>query len=132
MNQFPNTEWFQHFSSFLENDDEFKTHGRWFTSVLGLRVDQTSHHLLIDRGMVLEVLPGIGDSEILISGSQSQWQVLFNTDWALNRLYRSGTLQIRANEIELMRNWKVIFHICQAMKKNGPGTTGKKTRKGGQ
>ena len=131
MNQFPNVEWFQHFSGYLENDEEFKAHGRWFTSVLGVRVDQISHHLVIDKGIVLGVMPGIGESDILISGSQNQWQVLFNTDWALNRLYRSGTLQIRANEIALMRNWKVLFHICQAMKKIGPGITSKKIQKGG-
>jgi len=119
MIEFPHPDWFARFSAELESDEDFRQHGRWFTATVCIRVDRTASCLRIDRGLVLSVTPGAGSHDLLISGSYAQWRVLFDTDWALNRLYRSGTLTIRGSDVEVMRNWKPLFHLCQTIKRLG-------------
>ena len=70
---------------------------------------------------MLQVEPGLAAPEILLSGTRAQWAVLFDTDWGLNRLYRGNVLQIRADGIDLMRNWKALFFIANGMKRHGAG-----------
>jgi hypothetical protein len=116
---FPHPDWFARLSAALESDEDFQAHGRWFTASVCIRVDRTAFCLRIERGLVLALTPGAGPHDLLIAGSSEQWQVLFDTDWALNRLYRSGTLLIRGSDVDVMRNWKPLFHLCQTMKRLG-------------
>lgn len=118
---FPSLEWFQGFAAFLEGDEDFNTHCRWLRAEIAFRVDQTAVSLTVDRAMVLQVAPGLDAPDILLSGTRDQWAVLFDTDWGLNRLYRSSVLQIRADTIDLMRNWKALFFIANGMKRHGAG-----------
>jgi hypothetical protein len=117
MGSFLTERWFQDFSSFVEKDDDFIAHGRWFTGTIGFRCDQTTVSVRFDRGFVLSVKSGYDDPEYLISGTTDQWSYLFEKKWGLVRLYRSQTLTVRADGVKLMQNWKTIFFIVESMKR---------------
>ncbi len=114
---FPDPAWFTALAGFLERDDDFRQHGAWLTARIGFRCDQQMVVMTFDRGMVLDVAPGYGESDYLVSGTRAQWDFLFEVGWGLVRLYRSGTLTIRGDPVRLMQNWKAIFFIAEGMKK---------------
>ena len=117
MASFPSEAWFRGFGSSLEKDEDFLKHGRWLTAWIGFRVDQTMHALLFDRGLVMDVAPGYRETDFLISGTSDQWSYLFDRHWGLVRLYRSQTLSIRGDPVQLMQNWKPVFFIVEGMKR---------------
>ena len=56
---FPTSDWFRGLTGFLEADQDFRTHGKWLTARIGFRVDQDLVVLAFDRGLVLDVCPGL-------------------------------------------------------------------------
>jgi hypothetical protein len=114
---FPDPGWYRRLAGFLERDDDFRAHGNWLTARIAFRTDQDMVLMTFDRGIVLDVAPGYGEFDYLISGSREQWKYLFDAGWGLVRLYRSGTLTIRGDPVRLMQNWKAIFFITEGMKK---------------
>lgn len=121
MSEFPSLQWFRDLASYLEDEDEdFSVYGRWMCRSVGFRVDRRTVRVAFDRGLVLDVGEDAGNCDFLINGRTADWRVLFDTHWALNRLYRSGTLTIRADAVELMRDWKALFFVFQGMKRFGP------------
>ncbi|MDR5823641.1 hypothetical protein [Caballeronia sp. LZ043] len=112
----PARAWFQRFAGHLEQDDDFRAHGRWLTARIAYRCDQQTVVMQIDRGIVLDVVEGYSESDYLISGTREQWNVLFEAGWGLVRLYRTGTLTVRADPVRLMQNWKALFFITEAMR----------------
>ncbi len=117
VNGFPSCEWFRCFTGFLEADEDFRKHGQWFTERVGFRVDQDLVVLAFDRGLVLDVSPGLASFDILIAGTRPRWNVLLETGWGLVRLHRTGTLEIRADPVRLMQNWKPLFFVTEAMRR---------------
>ena len=116
---FPSKDWFQRLASFLEADEDFRTHCRWLEARLALRVDQKITVMNFSRGLVLDVSEGLSTHDYMISGTSAQWNVLLETGWGLVRLYRTGTLEIRGDPVRLMQNWKVLFFITEGMKRFG-------------
>lgn len=116
MAAFADLEWFKGFAAYLEKDEDFRKHGRWFTATIGFRLDQAIVAMRFDRCMVMDVQAGYGDTDFLISGSPQQWARLFEDNWGLVRLYRSQTLAVRGDPVRLMKEWKPIFFIVEAMK----------------
>jgi hypothetical protein len=116
---FPAGAWFRHLAAFLENDADFRQHGRWLTARIALRVDRDIVVLQFDRGLVLDVAEGFAEHDLLIAGTAADWDHLFVKGWGLVRLYRSGTLQLRGDAVWIMRNWKALFFITDAMRRLG-------------
>ncbi len=114
---FPEVAWFRRLAGFLEQDEDFRAHCKWLTARIAFRCDQDTVVLAFDRGLVLDVSAGNGESDFLISGTRDQWRYLFAVGWGLVRLHRSGTLTIRADPVRLMQNWKAIFFMAEGMKK---------------
>lgn len=114
---FPSPEWFKGFAAFVEADEDYRKHGRWFRGTIGFRVDQETVSVDFDRCLVMAVRPGADDPDFLISGSRAQWDFLFVRLWGLVRLYRSQTLLVRGDPVRLMKEWKPIFFIVEAMKR---------------
>jgi len=119
MTSFPSAEWFQKYAAFVETDEDVRKHGRWFKASIGFRVDQHVTTVNFDRGLILDVVPQYRDADFLISGSAPQWSRLFDDQWGLVRLYRSQTLLIRGDAVRLMKEWKPIFFLVEAMKRLG-------------
>jgi hypothetical protein len=103
---FPEPGWYRRLAGFLERDDDFRAHCSWLTARIGFRTDQDTVLMSFDRGLVLDVTPGFGEIDYLISGSRDQWRYLFEAGWGLVRTYRSVILTIRADPVRLMQNWK--------------------------
>lgn len=116
MSIFPDFDWFKRFAAFVETDEEYLRHGRWFRGSIGFRVDQAVVTIDFDRCLALDVIDGLAKPDFLISGSREQWKRLFDDKWGLVRLYRSQTLIIRGDPVRLMKEWKPIFFIVEAMK----------------
>jgi hypothetical protein len=116
---FPDVAWFRQFAAFLERDEDFRRHGPWLTARIAFRVDQETVVVALDRGLVLDVAPGHGEFDFLVKGTREQWAFLFDARWGLVRLYRTGTLAIRADPVRLMQNWKSLFFLVEAMKSFG-------------
>ena len=115
--RFPELEWFTGYSAYVETDEDFRRHGRWFVASIAFRVDQEVVTVAFDRGLALKVEQGLGEHDFLISGSRAQWDYLFQKQWGLVRLYRSQTLQVRGDPVRRMKEWKPIFFIVEAMKR---------------
>jgi hypothetical protein len=113
---FPKVGWFDGFAGALERDEDFRKHGRWFKASIGFRVDQAIVSMTFDRCMVMDVQCGYVETDFLISGSPQQWARLFEDNWGFVRLYRSQTLAVRGDPVRLMKEWKPIFFIVEAMK----------------
>ncbi|MGE0797452.1 MAG: SCP2 sterol-binding domain-containing protein [Lautropia sp.] len=118
MSQFPSLSWFRQAAKSLENDEDFRRHGRWLRTRVALRVDQDCWVMHFDRGLVLDVQEGMDAHDFLISGTAERWDFLFRQGWGLVRLYRTGTLEIRGDAIELMKNWKAFFFIAEGLKRH--------------
>lgn len=114
---FPDAAWFRRLAGFIESDEDFRAHCKWLTARIAFRCDQDTVVMAFDRGLVLDIAGGHGESDFLIAGSRDQWRYLFEVGWGLVRLHRSGTLTIRADPVRLMQNWKAIFFITEGMKK---------------
>jgi hypothetical protein len=113
---FPALDWFRALAYFLERDEDFRKHCAWTSARIGFRCDQETVVATFDRGLVLDLASGHAECDYLISGTREQWGFLFDAGWGLVRLYRSGTLIIRADPVRLMQNWKAIFFIAEGMK----------------
>lgn len=114
---FPAPQWFRGYGAYVETDEDFRRHSCWFKASIAFRVDQSVINIFFDRGLVLKIEEGLSDPDFLISGSRAQWDYLFEKQWGLVRLYRSRTLVIRGDSIRLMKEWKPIFFIVEAMKR---------------
>ena len=116
---FPTRAWFRHLVAFLESDADFRQHGRWLSARIAVRVDQDIVVMTFDRGLVLDVAGGLADHDVLIAGGRDGWNHLFEKGWGLVRLYRSGTLQLRGDTVWVLRNWKALFFVVDAMRRLG-------------
>lgn len=116
---FPSLEWFKAYQRFLEQDEDFKKHCRWFKGAIIFRVDQQSFLLKFDYGMIADVSENYGDYDVMINGPLERWKLVFAENMTLNKLYRLGVLGVKGNPIEIMKNWKALFHIVQGLKKVG-------------
>ncbi|MFH0814146.1 MAG: SCP2 sterol-binding domain-containing protein [Pseudomonadota bacterium] len=116
MATFPSLEWFKEYQKLLEQDEESRKYYRWFKGSIIFRINQQCFLLKFDNGIV-DLSEGYGAYDILINGSLDAWKILLNEDKTINRLYRTGGLEIRGNPIEIMKNWRSFFYITQCLKK---------------
>ena len=116
---FPAAAWFRQLVRFVESDADFRQHGRWLTARIAIRVDQELVVMTFDRGLILDVSSDLADHDVLIAGRRDDWNHLFEQGWGLVRLYRSGTLQLRGDAVWVMRNWKALFFVVDAMRRLG-------------
>lgn len=114
---FPNLEWFKNYCELLEKDEDFQTHCKWFKGTVAFRVDQQAFTVVFDRGIVKGVTEALNGYDILINGTLEGWKILLTEKKTINRLYRFGILEIRGDNVEIMKNWKAIFFLTQGMKK---------------
>lgn len=114
---FPSLGWFKRYAAFLEKDFDFTKHGRWLSTTIAFRVDQSSTVMTLDRGLVLDLKEGFEETEFLISGSRDEWSYLFDKGWGFIRLYRAQVLTVRGDVVRLMQNLTPIFFVVEAMKR---------------
>lgn len=118
MRHFPSLDWFKEAARSIEEDEEFRRHGRWLKARIAIRVDQACWVLHFDRGSILEVQEGPAPHDFLVSGSADQWACLFEHGWGLVRLYRTGVLDIQGDAVVLMQNWKAFFFFAESLKRH--------------
>lgn len=116
MSEIFSDQWFRGCQAFLEKDEDFRRHARWFTGTIAFRRDQAATRMRFERGLVTDVAPGVGEPDFLITGTSDGWSHLFDRRWALVRLYRSQKLLIRGDAVQMMKNWKAIFFIVEGLK----------------
>jgi hypothetical protein len=114
---FPSLGWFKRYAAFLEKDFDFTKHGRWLTTSIAFRIDQSTVVMKLDRGIVLDLHEGFEETEFLISGTSEQWSYLFDKGWGFIRLYRAQILAVRGDIVRLMQNLSAIFFVVEAMKR---------------
>ena len=78
---FPALEWFKGYGAYVETDEDFCRHGRWFNATIAFRVDQEVVTVTFNRTLVLKIEPSLGAHDFLISGSRAQWDCLFAKQW---------------------------------------------------
>ncbi|HYF18082.1 MAG TPA: SCP2 sterol-binding domain-containing protein [Ramlibacter sp.] len=116
MASFPDIDWFRRYARVLEQDPDFKAHGRWFRGSIAFRVDGRAVTLGFDDGLVTDVREGMAGADFVINGSAATWDRLLHQDITLLRVYRAGEIEIRGRNAELMKNWKAIYWIAEGMK----------------
>ena len=116
MVSFPGLEWFEKYASALQLSVEFKSHCRWLRTRLAFVVDRSSITMAFDRGLITEIVTGYSKPDIAIIGSATDWDCLITRDQTLLRLYRSGQMEIRGDNVMIMHHWKALFFVCEGMK----------------
>ncbi len=118
MSHFPSLTWFQGAAESIVADEDFRSHGRWLRARIAFCVDELSVVMHFDRGLVSEVHEGKTPHDFLIAGTADKWDLMFSQGWGLVRMYRTGSFDIQGEPVQLMREWKAIFFIAEALKRH--------------
>jgi hypothetical protein len=116
MASFPDLDWFRAYARSLEQDADFKANCRWFHGSIAFRCDGRAVTVGFDDGLVTDVREGMAGADFVINGSAATWERLLHQDITLLRVYRSGEIEIRGRNTELMKNWKAIYWIAEGLK----------------
>lgn len=114
--KFPDIEWFRAYARVLERNEDFRTYCRWFKGDIAFRADGQAVTLGFADGLIADVRAGMAGADYVINGPMACWNRLINEDITLLRVYRSGEMEIRGKNTELMKNWKAIYWIAEGMK----------------